>query len=348
LIASGGRTTKFDIDEKTSTASASADVDASSILSEAGYSSTDPTTITSVGIQTLITLNGRSTTFDVDANTPTASSSSDWSAYWNSSWNVFASKAGCHGPSGGKYSECQEGSDSGKVIGVISVGQDITERKQFEEEKTRVAQELQTFIDTANAPIFGIDENVLVNEWNNKAVEITGYTRDEVMGQNLVERFITEEYRVSVIGVFDRALNGQEAANFEFPLFTKDMRRVEVLLNATTRRDVDGRNIGIISVGQDITDRKEEEVQMTRVAQELQTFIDTVNAPIFGIDENVLVNEWNNKAVEITVYSKTRGTTTRFENVATISSAATLNKSAVSSPSNASVISNSGAPPSTS
>jgi PAS domain-containing protein len=168
------------------------------------------------------------------------------------------------------------------------------------------------------------------------------------MGQNLVERFITEEYRVSVIGVFDRALNGQEAANFEFPLFTKDMRRVEVLLNATTRRDVDGRNIGIISVGQDITDRKEEEVQMTRVAQELQTFIDTANAPIFGIDENVLVNEWNNKAVEITVYSKTRGTTTRFENVATISSAATLNKSAVSSPSNASVISNSGAPPSTS
>jgi PAS domain S-box-containing protein len=204
--------------------------------------------------------------------------------------------------------------------------------------------------DTASAPIFkfGIDENGLMNDWNNKAVEITGYTRDEVMDQNLVERFITEEYRVSVKGVFDRALNGQEAANFEFSLFTKDMRRVEVLLNATTRRDVDGRNIGMIGVGQDITDRKEAEVQMTRVAQELQIFIDTANEPIFGIDENGLVNEWNNKVVEITVYSKTRGTTTRFENVATISSAGTLNKSAVSSPSNASVISNSGALPSTS
>ncbi len=37
-------------------------------------------------------------------------------------------------------------------------GQDITERKQVEVEKARVAQELQTFIDTANAPIFGIDD----------------------------------------------------------------------------------------------------------------------------------------------------------------------------------------------
>ena len=32
-----------------------------------------------------------------------------------------------------------------------------------------VSQELQTFIDTANAPIFGIDDQGRVNEWNNKA-----------------------------------------------------------------------------------------------------------------------------------------------------------------------------------
>ena len=31
-----------------------------------------------------------------------------------------------------------------------------------------LSQELQTFIDTANAPIFGIDAHGRVNEWNNK------------------------------------------------------------------------------------------------------------------------------------------------------------------------------------
>jgi PAS domain S-box-containing protein len=193
---------------------------------------------------------------------------------------------------------------SGNVVGVIGVGQDVTERKEAELEMTRVAKELQTFIDTANAPIFGIDSNGLVNEWNNKSAEITGYSRSEVMGRNLVEVYITEEYRASVKGVLDNALQGSEAANFEFPLFTKSQKRVEVLLNATTRRDVNGNVVGVIGVGQDVTERKQAELEMTRVATELQTFIDTANAPIFGIDSNGLVNEWNNMAAKITGFTR--------------------------------------------
>ncbi|KAJ1467924.1 PAS fold-domain-containing protein, partial [Baffinella frigidus] len=178
------------------------------------------------------------------------------------------------------------------------VGQDITERKKVELEKAR------TFIDTANAPIFGIDHNGMVNEWNNKAVEITGYSKEKVMGQSLVNVYISEDFRESVWSVLDSALHGQAAANFEFPIFTKDKRRIEILLNATPRCNVKGEAIGVLGVGQDITDRKKVEMEKTRVAQELQTFIDTANAPIFGIDENGLVNEWNNKAVEITGFSR--------------------------------------------
>ena len=188
---------------------------------------------------------------------------------------------------------------SGKVVGVVGVGQDVTERKQAEEEKARVAKELQNFIDTANAPIFGIDAQGRVNVWNDKAAEITGFSRDEVMGQNLVEVYITEDYRASVKGVLDNALQGSEAANFEFPLFTKDQKRVEVLLNATTRRNVSGNVVGVIGVGQDVTERKQAELEMTRVATELQTFIDTANAPIFGIDSDGNVKEWNNMAAKI-------------------------------------------------
>jgi PAS domain S-box-containing protein len=192
----------------------------------------------------------------------------------------------------------------GNVVGVLCIGQDITERKQVEVEKTRVAQELQTFIDTANAPIFGIDANGLVNEWNNKSAAITGFSREEVLGKDLVQDFITQEYQVSVQEVLDNALHGRETANFEFPLYTKDQRRVEVLLNATTRRDVSGNVVGVLGVGQDITERKQVEVEKTRVAQELQSFIDTANAPIFGIDADGLVNEWNNKAAKITGFSR--------------------------------------------
>jgi PAS domain-containing protein len=43
-----------------------------------------------------------------------------------------------------------------------------------------MARELRQLVDTANAPIFGIDKLGRVNEWNNKTAEITGFSRDEV------------------------------------------------------------------------------------------------------------------------------------------------------------------------
>ena len=97
----------------------------------------------------------------------------------------------------------------------------------------RLAQEREysRLIDTANAPIFGIDVNGDVNEWNIKATDITHYTKQDVFGKDLVDCFITDEYKHAVKRVFDEALQGREAQNFEFPLFTKDGNRVEVLLN---------------------------------------------------------------------------------------------------------------------
>ena len=85
-----------------------------------------------------------------------------------------------------------------------------------------------------------------MNEWNNKSVEITGFSREEVMGQSLVDVYITEDFRESVKSVFDDALNGKFVPNFEFPIYTKDKRRIEILLNATTRCNVKGEVLDLI------------------------------------------------------------------------------------------------------
>jgi PAS domain S-box-containing protein len=117
-----------------------------------------------------------------------------------------------------------------------------------------VALELTLLIDTANAPIFGIDSKGLINEWNQTSEKITGFTKGEVLGNDLVETYITQDYKKSVKKVLDEALKGKETANYEFPLFAKDGERVMVLLNSSTRRNVDGQINGVLGVGQDITE----------------------------------------------------------------------------------------------
>ena len=99
---------------------------------------------------------------------------------------------------------------------------------------SRIAQDLMRLIDYANAPIFGIDTLGRVNEWNRKSVEITGYQRDEVIGKNLVQDFITPDFQASVKEVLDNALQGKGTDNFEFPLYSRDGRKVEVLPKRTS------------------------------------------------------------------------------------------------------------------
>ena len=129
--------------------------------------------------------------------------------------------------------------EQGNVIGVVGIGQDITARLAQEREYSKL-------IDTANAPIFGVDNEGRVNVWNQCARKLVGYSTDEVMGHSLVQEFITQDYQASVQAVLDQALAGVETANFEFPLITKAGARIEVLLNATTRRNEHGRVIGVV------------------------------------------------------------------------------------------------------
>jgi PAS domain S-box-containing protein len=132
-------------------------------------------------------------------------------------------------------------------------------------EQERISTELAQLLDTANAPIFGIDAQGKVNEWNQQAEKITGFNKQEVMGRDLVTDFIEDAYKVSVGEVLAKALQGEETANYEFPLFTKTGDRVDVLLNSTTRRDASSQIIGVVGVGQDIT-----ELNQVRLEQEIE------------------------------------------------------------------------------
>merc|ERR1719440_363223 len=101
------------------------------------------------------------------------------------------------------------------------------------------------------------------------AVTISGWQKEDTIGHPLVSEFITPEYQEEVGRVLSMCLQGVESANYEFPLFTKDKRRRDLLLNATTRRGADGEITGVIGVGQDITKMKEAMEESSRVASDL-------------------------------------------------------------------------------
>jgi PAS domain S-box-containing protein len=174
------------------------------------------------------------------------------------------------------------------LVWLISILLFIFKLEITSKKKNSLSEGLTQFIDTANAPIFGIDNNGKVNEWNQKSAEITGFHADEVLGKNLVEEFITPDYRESVNEVLQKALKGDETSNYEFPLYTKDNDLVMVLLNATTRRDVKGAVVGVVGVGQDITELDSYRSKVKERTRELDTIF------TLSPDGFVLANSDNN------------------------------------------------------
>lgn len=130
-------------------------------------------------------------------------------------------------------------------VGVVGVAQDVTETKSNDRAVAAMASELRQLIETANAPIFGIDSNGHVNEWNQKTAEITGYSKEEAINKPLVSTFIVPKLQKSVQEVMTNALKGKERSNYELEFKTKNDEVRYLLVNATTRRDKKNRVIGM-------------------------------------------------------------------------------------------------------
>lgn len=145
-------------------------------------------------------------------------------------------------------------SDNGGLKNLITIQSDITQEKESESRITAVVKELSSLIENANVPIFGIDCNGCINEWNKVSAELSGISRAELMGRRWIDEFVGADHREAAENMLASVLRGSSVSNFELPVFTKNKKLVILLLSASPRRDEEKAINGAILVAQDITE----------------------------------------------------------------------------------------------
>jgi PAS domain S-box-containing protein len=161
------------------------------------------------------------------------------------------------------------------------------ERKRVRQRLAETENRFRSVVQTAGSAIFVLSSEHLILEWNEQAEHLYGWPRQEVLNKNYLEMFVPAEIRDRVAADVRKVLSGRTAKNFENLIRTRDDGRRILLWNASPLFDAADQTVGIIAVGQDITDRKHMEDELRRHRKELEQMVNERTANLEKVNEQL-------------------------------------------------------------
>ncbi|MFQ5604730.1 MAG: PAS domain S-box protein [bacterium] len=153
---------------------------------------------------------------------------------------------------------------NGEKIGYMGIQSEITEKKKIENQLRQEKEFSESLIETANNLFVGLNTQGVIIIFNKKCEEVTGYTKQEVLGKNWFDLFIPERWKAKVQETFHSIKQRNWPYRFENPLLTKNGEERIITWHNSILQDASGKVIGTISSGQDDTERKRMEDALVR------------------------------------------------------------------------------------
>jgi PAS domain S-box-containing protein len=139
----------------------------------------------------------------------------------------------------------------GKVIGVVLVFREISERKNNEEKISQQA----FMIANANDAIIGYDLDQKVTFWNKSAEKLYCYTAEEAMGKASVDLLKPEYTNIKREELVNQLAKTGHVETESLRL-TKNGEKLDIEAHIILLRNEAGKSIGYVSVDRNITERK--------------------------------------------------------------------------------------------
>jgi PAS domain S-box-containing protein len=152
--------------------------------------------------------------------------------------------------------------------------------------------DISKFLDLVEIIIVVIDSDQKVGYINKKGCEILGYEKEDILGKNWFDIFLPEKIRKDLKTVFNKLMHGEIelVKYFDNVVLTKAGQERIIGWHNTVLTNERGTIIGILSLGEDITERRRTDDKFVRELQDRVTELKAMrmNIPICALDKKDL------------------------------------------------------------
>ncbi len=148
-----------------------------------------------------------------------------------------------------------------------------------------------------------LDQNILF--WNKGAENIFGYTAGEVVGRKKIDILYADEPTRSLAQeIRSKIIKEHKTFNHEIRERTKGGRNVWINLNLSPAVNAEGAVVGILGIGEDISERKQTEAALIESEKRFRELSDLLPQPVFEMDQTGSVLFANRIAFSLFLYTQ--------------------------------------------
>jgi len=126
------------------------------------------------------------------------------------------------------------------------------------------SDKFQSLLDCAGVMFVEMDTRGIVTLINKKTCEVFGYSESEMLGKNWFENFLPERIREDILPISKKLLSGEIESTeyYENPILTKNKEEKIIYWHNALIKDANGKVVGHLSSGEDITEGKRAEQRL--------------------------------------------------------------------------------------